>query len=331
METTPVIANSSLLNAITTPHKEINLQKVIQLGLLEEFKKTYQNAPLRRVIHLIVEFDKLPLFKWLVESKKIQLTSGLYLDPIYKGRLNFIKYLFNLGCPVTKWTTSIACSHCSEEDPLKIINFFYTKNCPFGVSAVNGILSTIRKNKVKVLNFLINNGCPMSKANMLQAVIFRDLEIIKLLFDAGCPFDKRQCLKSAISEYTPEFYTEVLNIFNPPASPKEETPVDFYENPPNSKNGIYKYLTSWLEPVDTGIGFSKNNQHWIQTQGFRRAFNGHGVFQNKATDVFAFHVFNSDSNDNDFETFPNFGQYDTYEKMLEGVVDRYAKLWNITN
>jgi hypothetical protein len=100
---------------------------------------------------------------------------------------------------------------------------------------------------------------------------------------------------------------------------------DFYNNHPNTKHDIKQYIVTWLEPV---LNDSNKYQNWTQVFGFRRGFVIHGVYVNDKTKEYAFHVIDPDSY-NTYNNFPNLGSYDSYETMLEGVVDKYAKLWGI--
>lgn len=108
---------------------------------------------------------------------------------------------------------------------------------------------------------------------------------------------------------------------------------DFYNNLPNTKQDVYDYITTWLETYYDKKEIIINNEKWIMTEGFRRAFYNHFVFKNLDTLEYAFHVFEYDIwGDNDEkEGFPNFGRYKTYNEMIEGIVNKYVKAWNITN
>lgn len=102
---------------------------------------------------------------------------------------------------------------------------------------------------------------------------------------------------------------------------------DFYNNPPTTKLEIHEYIVTWLKPTsDERIVIE--NELWESIAGFRRAFCCHIVWLNKETVEYAFHV-SDDTTNFDTTNFPNFGRYDSWQSLIEGVVDRYALLWKI--
>jgi hypothetical protein len=97
--------------------------------------------------------------------------------------------------------------------------------------------------------------------------------------------------------------------------------MDFYENPPKTIEDVERYLTAWLTPLNTPL--VDTDTGWIQTHGFRRAFEIHAVLHDPETDRYAFHVGDS------YADPPNMGIYDSYDVMIKGVAVRYAKLWKL--
>ena len=97
----------------------------------------------------------------------------------------------------------------------------------------------------------------------------------------------------------------------------------FYEKPPQSYDDVYMYLTTWLKAVTPPLIMTKDGVSWQQTFGFKRGFGTHGVFT--SDNGTAFHV----EEDGDMQNFPNFGTYESFDKMIDGVTRRYCALWNI--
>lgn len=83
---------------------------------------------------------------------------------------------------------------------------------------------------------------------------------------------------------------------------------------------ICEYLRSWLQPINPPFIIMHDNVSWSQISGFKRAFNTHGVFT--SSNGIAFHV----GENGDMNNFPNFGTYESFDKMIEGVARRYCKL-----
>jgi len=82
-------------------------------------------------------------------------------------------------------------------------------------------------------------------------------------------------------------------------------------------------------PIENNSEEVINNEVWLIKSGFRRAFHFHNVFCNKETNEYAFHVSDGDLYNQRYDDFPNFGRYPNYYDMLDGVVEKYAKLWKI--
>lgn len=67
------------------------------------------------------------------------------------------------------------------------------------------------------------------------------------------------------------------------------------------------------------------DDQWLSIKGFRRAFCSHNVYYKPSTKQLAFHV----EEYPDFINFPNYGFYDTYEALIDGVVAQYTTQWNL--
>ena len=67
------------------------------------------------------------------------------------------------------------------------------------------------------------------------------------------------------------------------------------------------------------------NPAWVQLAGTRIGFHVHGVYYNETSKKYAFDV----NETWDELTFPNMGQYDSYEELEDGVVETYAGMWHI--
>jgi len=97
----------------------------------------------------------------------------------------------------------------------------------------------------------------------------------------------------------------------------------FYDKPPQTYNDVYEYIITWLQPINSYSVIIHEGVSWKQIFGFKRGFNNHGVFTR--LDNYAFHV----EEDENIENFPNFGTYESFDKMIDGVVKRYCELWKI--
>ena len=100
--------------------------------------------------------------------------------------------------------------------------------------------------------------------------------------------------------------------------------TDFYENPPKTKQDIQNYLTSWLEKVNDTSPLVIQGETFIQELGFRRAFHYHCVFRSLSTNKYVWWVFE----DINLEKFPK-QRFDTYESLLENVINDYYILWKL--
>jgi hypothetical protein len=101
---------------------------------------------------------------------------------------------------------------------------------------------------------------------------------------------------------------------------------DFYTNPPKNIEEIADYLRTSFVRIDDGTFKFYKNKKWRQIYGFRRAFQIHGVYKNEDTNEHIFHV---DETDWDTNIEPNFGLWESFDSMIVGVSDIYAKLWKL--
>lgn len=121
---------------------------------------------------------------------------------------------------------------------------------------------------------------------------------------------------------------------------------NFNKRLPLSRQDVHEFITTWLEQTSDENKLMKykiNDEIWNITHSFTREFYFHCVLQNEKTNEYVFHVWNKDyakitwnDNHNLFEfnslfssCFPNFGRYESYSEMIEGVVDKYVKLWKL--
>lgn len=102
---------------------------------------------------------------------------------------------------------------------------------------------------------------------------------------------------------------------------------DFYANPPQTKEDLREWLTSWLEkPAPEPIPLVEHNdEKFIQELGFRRGFYMHCVFRSLSTNEYIWWVFE----EKDLNTFPK-KRYSSYDALLQDVIDGYYKSWNLS-
>jgi hypothetical protein len=101
-------------------------------------------------------------------------------------------------------------------------------------------------------------------------------------------------------------------------------PYPFYDKLPQSFDDVKEYLTTWLQAITPPSIVMYDDVAWSQTFGFKRGFGTHGVFTS-SNGAFAFHV----GEDGDMQNFPNFGTYESFDKMIDGVGKRYCQIWKI--
>jgi hypothetical protein len=101
---------------------------------------------------------------------------------------------------------------------------------------------------------------------------------------------------------------------------------DFYANPPNTRNELREWLTSWLEPVNDDTPLTINNETFIQEKGFRRAFHLHCVFRSLQTNEYIWWVFEEQP---PLNMFPS-QRYPTYKALLDSVIEDYYTQWKLT-
>lgn len=102
--------------------------------------------------------------------------------------------------------------------------------------------------------------------------------------------------------------------------------TDFYKNPPRTKEDIRNYLTSWLQKVDNKDKFSVivQGELFVLEWEFRRATHSHGVFRSLSTNKYVWWVFETIN----LDKFPK-QRFDTYESLLENVINDYYILWKL--
>ncbi len=102
---------------------------------------------------------------------------------------------------------------------------------------------------------------------------------------------------------------------------------DFYVKPPETKEQVRDYLTSWLEDLSGANPIDINGEFFLQEKGFRRGFHVHGVFRSLSTNEYIWFV----CGDFAFEKkrFAETKRYPSYEAMLEGAIHETCALWKI--
>ena len=106
---------------------------------------------------------------------------------------------------------------------------------------------------------------------------------------------------------------------------------DFYENPPNSKQELRQWLTTWLQkiqetpPLVTPPLVEVNGETYVQELSFRRGFHEHHVLKNTISQEYVWWVFEQVN----LKEFPT-TRYSNYENLLESVIDDYYKSWKLT-
>jgi len=88
---------------------------------------------------------------------------------------------------------------------------------------------------------------------------------------------------------------------------------------------IAEYLRNSLQKIENGPIKIYKNKTWVQSYGFRRAFQIHGVYINRDTNEHIFHVDEFDWVISVKE--PNFGIWESFDSMIDGVSKQYESLW----
>jgi len=98
-----------------------------------------------------------------------------------------------------------------------------------------------------------------------------------------------------------------------------------------TREDVYNFIKQDLQPVkkEEEVEEVINDELWNVTHGFRYGFNYHNLFYNSKTEEYAFHISNDCQYERRHENFPIFGRYNSYDEMIEGIVDKYCKLWKI--
>ena len=100
-----------------------------------------------------------------------------------------------------------------------------------------------------------------------------------------------------------------------------------------NKNTLKTYITSWLQEVERESFVDAKGESWTRIYGFMRKFYYHDVYQNNKTGKYGFHVYkySFEIDLTNADNFPNFGVYKSLKKLVNGVVDIYAKGGGIKN
>ncbi len=101
---------------------------------------------------------------------------------------------------------------------------------------------------------------------------------------------------------------------------------DFYANPPNTKEELREWLTSWLKDPDTNEYLDVNGEIFIVEKSFRRAFHNHCVYKSQKTQEFVWWVYEEKP---PLENFPT-PRFATLDALSDHVVNDYYVGWGLT-
>ena len=101
---------------------------------------------------------------------------------------------------------------------------------------------------------------------------------------------------------------------------------DFYGNPPETKEQIREYITTWLQPTNDTRVFNINGTSYVNELGFKRAFSVHSVFKTVDTNEYSWYVCAAE--DDTISGFPD-KKYPTFDALIDGVVDNYYVMWKL--
>lgn len=111
---------------------------------------------------------------------------------------------------------------------------------------------------------------------------------------------------------------------------EDDNVYDFYGRGVNNKKEIREYFKSWFRKIyndDTRGTIEIRGKKWYQVAGFRRAFYIHMVYVEPCEGLFAFFLADSDN-----DAIHQCGDvYKSYDELLDGMTEFYAKLWHILN
>jgi hypothetical protein len=97
----------------------------------------------------------------------------------------------------------------------------------------------------------------------------------------------------------------------------------FYGNPPETKEDLREYLTSWLQKIENAQPVELNDDTYIQELGFRRAFHMHEVWRNMRTNEYIWWVV-PDTQEFNIRDLPS-KRYNSYDDLLNNVIHEYAR------
>ena len=104
---------------------------------------------------------------------------------------------------------------------------------------------------------------------------------------------------------------------------------DFNTTIPKSREDLKDWLTKCLRPTNDEKEYTIKNEKYMNELGFKRAFYIHSVFRNVTTNEYKWYVVPDTCFVDDFEKFPK-KRYSSYESLIDGVVEYYYKLWQLT-
>ena len=97
---------------------------------------------------------------------------------------------------------------------------------------------------------------------------------------------------------------------------------------PKTLSEVRAYVLAWQHPIFERYELEIDGEVWVVQSGFRRATYSHAVLKSERNGDLAYDVREGDVLT--LENFPNMGRYPNHNALMEGVVEKYAKMWNIT-
>ncbi len=103
---------------------------------------------------------------------------------------------------------------------------------------------------------------------------------------------------------------------------------DFYRNPPQSKADLREWLTDWLVKPEKETTFEVHNELFSLELGFTRAGYSHEVIRSKQSGEYIWWV-TENCYEVDSRSFPTL-RFQTYDALLEHVINYYSREWNLS-
>lgn len=100
---------------------------------------------------------------------------------------------------------------------------------------------------------------------------------------------------------------------------------DFYNNPPETKEQIREYLTTWLVKNENPQIEDFDGRQYIQEYGFSRAGYSHCVFKDVKTNEYIWYVIPREEY---IVKLPE-ERFSNFNRMIDSIVESYYKEWNL--